>query len=133
MERSDIASVHYYCIRERAVMRLSAASHCRISSFVRKTSFAIKNDSWDTGIYFMCREYRGLLRLLRSFCSLMIISTTRDYTVMRFTQYFTFILNKKVFVPEKKEIEICFVFAKQILLLFNVPFFVLQTLTICGS
>jgi len=57
----------------------------------------------------MCREYRSLLRLLRSFCSLMIGSTTRDYTVVRFTQYFTFIGKK--FVPEEKEIEICFVYA----------------------
>jgi len=79
MERSDIASVHYYYIR--AVMRLSAGSHCRILSFVRKTIFAIKNDSWDTGIYSMCREYRDLLGLSRSFCSLMIGSRdTRLYS-----------------------------------------------------
>lgn len=35
MERSDIASVHYYCIRERAVMRLIALLSLRVVVYRR--------------------------------------------------------------------------------------------------
>lgn len=67
---------------------------------IRKTSLLLRTIRAIQKFILYAASIGDLLRLLRSFYSLMIGNTTRDYAIVQFTQYFMS-WRRKVYVPEE--------------------------------